>query len=40
MGDVKTELDVEKTLKMAREMSIDDLLDGFLSGVDFSVAKG
>ena len=40
VGDVKTELDVEKTLKMAREMSIDDLLDGFLPGVDFSVAKG
>ena len=40
VGDVRTELDVEKTLKMAREMSIDDLLDGFLPGVDFSVAKG
>jgi hypothetical protein len=36
---VKTELDVEKTLKMAREMSIEDLLEGFLPGVDFSVAK-
>ena len=40
VGDVKTEIDVEKTLKMAREMSIEDLLEGFLSGVDFSVAKG
>ena len=40
VGDVKTEIDVEKTLKMAREMSIEDLLDGFLPGVDFSVAKG
>ena len=40
VADVKTEIDVEKTLKMAREMSIDDLLDGFLPGVDFSVAKG
>ena len=40
VADVKTEIDVEKTLKMAREMSIEDLLDGFLSGVDFSVAKG
>ena len=40
VGDVKTELDVEKTLKMAREMSIDDLLEGFLPGVSFDVAKG
>ncbi len=40
VADVKTEIDVEKTLKMAREMSIDDLLEGFLPGVDFSVAKG
>ena len=40
MGDVKTELDVEKTLKMAREMSIEDLLEGFLPGVSFDVAKG
>lgn len=29
MGDVKCEIDVEATLKMAREMSIDDLLAGF-----------
>jgi hypothetical protein len=40
VGDVKTELDVEKTLKMAREMTIESLLEGFLPGVDFSVAKG
>ena len=41
VGDVKTELDVEKTLKMAREMSIEDLLDGFLPGVSYDVvAKG
>lgn len=33
VGDVKTELDVEKTLKMAREMSIEDLLAGFLPGL-------
>ena len=33
VGDVKTEIDVEKTLKMAREMSIEDLLDGFLPGL-------
>ena len=39
-NDVKTELDVEKTLKMAREMSIEDLLEGFLPGVSFDVAKG
>ena len=40
VGDVKTELDVEKTLKMAREMTVENLLEGFLPGVDFSVAKG
>jgi hypothetical protein len=41
VGDVKTEIDVEKTLKMAREMSIDDLLEGFLPGVSYDVvAKG
>lgn len=40
VGDVKTEIDVEKTLKMAREMTIEDLLEGFLPGVDYSVAKG
>ena len=41
VGDVKTEIDVEKTLKMAREMSIDDLLDGFLPGLSYdTVAKG
>ena len=33
MGDVSTELDVEKTLKMAREMTIENLLEGFLPGV-------
>ena len=41
VGDVKTEIDVEKTLKMAREMSIDDLLEGFLPGLNYDiVAKG
>ena len=41
VGDVKTEIDVEKTLKMAREMSIEDLLAGFLPGVSYdAVAKG
>ena len=41
VGDVKTEIDVEKTLKMAREMSIEDLLDGFLPGLCYdTVAKG
>lgn len=39
VGDVKTELDVEKTLKRAREMTIESLLEGFLPGVDFSAAK-
>ena len=37
VADVKTEIDVEKTLKMAREMSINDLLEGFLPGVSFDV---
>ena len=41
VGDVKTEIDVEKTLNMAREMSIEDLLDGFLPGLSYDiVAKG
>lgn len=35
-GDV----DVEKVLKTAREMTVESLLEGFLPGVDFSVAKG
>ena len=39
VGDVKTKLDVEKTLKMTREMTVEDLLKGFLPGVDFNVAK-
>lgn len=34
MGDVKMELDVEATLKMAREISIDDLLKGFNYGLE------
>ena len=41
VGDVKTEIDVEKTLNMAREMSIEDLLEGFLPGLSYDiVAKG
>ena len=40
VGDVELKIDVEKTLKMAREMTVESLLEGFLSGVDFSVAKG
>lgn len=41
VGDVKTEIDVEKTLEMAREMSIEDLLEGFLPGLSYDVmAKG
>ena len=40
VGDVKAEIDVEKVLKSAREMSVESLLDGFLKGIDFSVAKG
>jgi hypothetical protein len=37
VGDVKLTIDVEKTLKMAREMTVESLLEGFLPGVDFSV---
>ena len=37
VGDVKTELDVEKTLKMAREMTVEDLLKGFLSGLTYDI---
>ena len=41
VGDVKTELDVEKTLKMAREMTIENLLEGFLPGLNYDImAKG
>lgn len=42
IGDVKMELDVETTLRRARELSIDDLLAGFLPNVDFDsvTAKG
>jgi hypothetical protein len=36
-GDVKLEIDVEATLKAAREMTVDDLLAGFNYGLD---AKG
>lgn len=32
-GDVRVELDVEATLKKAREMTIDDLLEGFVCGL-------
>lgn len=41
-GDVKLEIDVEGTLKKAREMTVESLLDGFLLNVDFSsvTAKG
>lgn len=39
-GDVKLGLDVEGTLKKARTMTVESLLEGFLPGVDFSVAKG
>ena len=41
VGDVKLEIDVEKTLKMAREMTVESLLEGFLPGVNYdAVAKG
>ena len=37
VGDVSMEIDVEAVLKSAREMSIEQLLDGFMSDV---MAKG
>jgi hypothetical protein len=40
VGDVKLEIDVEKTLKMAREMTVESLLEGFLPGVNCDIAKG
>jgi len=41
VGDVKLGLDVEGTLKKAREMTVESLLEGFLPEVDFGVmAKG
>lgn len=33
IGDVKLEIDVEATLRRAREMTVESLLDGFLVGV-------
>lgn len=38
VGDVKLEIDVEATLKKAREMTVADLLEGLNFGVD--IAKG
>ena len=40
VGDVRLEIDVEKTLKIAREMTVESLLEGFLPGVSYDVAKG
>ena len=41
VGDVKMEIDVEKTLKAAREMTVESLLEGFLPGLSYDVmAKG
>ena len=41
VGDVKMELDVEKTLKAAREMTVESLLEGFLEGLTYdTMAKG
>ena len=37
IGDVKSEIDVENVLKNAREMAVENLLEGFLSGVNFDV---
>lgn len=39
-GDVKLEIDVEATLRKAREMTVESLLEGFLPNVSYDVAKG
>lgn len=39
VGDVKLGLDVEGTLKKARTMTVESLLEGFLPDVDFSVVN-
>ncbi len=39
IGDVKAEIDVEKVLKSAREMSVESLLDGFLAHITFDNTK-
>lgn len=39
IGDVKSEIDIENVLKSAREMAVENLLEGFLVGVNFDVAK-
>lgn len=39
IGDVKAEIDVENVLKNAREMAVENLLEGFLSGVNFDVVS-
>ena len=38
-GDVKLEIDIEKALKTAREMTVERLLEGFLPGVSFDMTK-
>lgn len=37
VGDVKTAMDVEATLRQAREMTVADLLEGFNYGLDVAV---
>ena len=37
VGDVKSEIDVEKVLKSAREMSVENLLEGFLEGLNYDI---
>jgi hypothetical protein len=37
IGDVKSEIDVENVLKNAREMAVENLLEGFLPGLSYDV---
>ena len=37
IGDVKSEIDIENVLKNAREMAVENLLEGFLTNVNFDV---
>ena len=39
IGDVKSEIDVENVLKNAREMAVENLLEGFLSGLSYDIVE-
>lgn len=39
VGDVKSEIDVENVLKNAREMAVENLLEGFLPGLSYDIVE-